>query len=101
MPAAFAMTMLINPLPACGFFSYYAGEVLGPVGYASPDNKWEENLLPRIPQELRPVDPLAGAGEKDQPHQIADVVVKTGGRGPAARVHGEREINPGRLRVHV
>jgi len=63
----FAMTMLINPLPACGFFSYYAGEVLGPVGYASPDNKWEENLLPRIPQELRPVDPsIALKDTKDE-----------------------------------
>jgi len=50
----FCMTLVATSIPGYGFVGYCAGEMSGMYNFATPENRWAENLLPFVPQELTP-----------------------------------------------
>jgi len=53
----FCMTMLVNAIPGCGFWSFWAPTMIGGQYFATPENNWE-SVLRHMPDSWAPHDTL-------------------------------------------
>ncbi|MCW8130764.1 MAG: hypothetical protein KIS92_10470 [Planctomycetota bacterium] len=52
----FCMTMVVNAIPGCGYFTFWVAEVSGGFHYATPENNYAKMVLPHVPSFWSPHD---------------------------------------------
>lgn len=52
----FAMTMVVNAIPGCGFWTFWVAQVSGGFQYQTPENRFAELVLPHVPASWSPRD---------------------------------------------